>query len=301
MPKPTQSSLRLSTWAESEQGFTAAEKALLAMLALGLILMVSKIILQGSDRAASLAQTMLSQQNTSEGGLAQKDINSLGSGGRAGEHDDEGGNTDPMGPGYYAAGEKTREIGFFLRHPIKALQIGEVKSGSTNISTNAVRFATNDLGLKETDSHEGSEVNAFRHTLWQAEITERFGSQIAHEVGNAHEDDPFAISGERHNDTVFDSESQADQAVDLHNNEIGRRIGESKPGAKMNELAHSVLEEFHNQGLWVSEQGPDGKWHITQRKLPDEAYQTAKNRLAALNENGFDDKQEADRDKKGRN
>ena len=194
---------------------------------------------------------------------------------------------DPVGPGYYAAGQTTREIGFALRHPLIAIAIGSVSPGSLNISTNAARFSTNDLGLEETDSHEGSEVNAFRHTLWQAEITEDYGEQIAHEVGNAHEANPFAISGANRNTTNFSSESEADQSADLRNNEIGRSIGTTDNPVAMNELALQVLDYFHAHGLWVAEEQPDGTWSVVQRRISDERYTEAHRRLLELNEYGY--------------
>jgi len=43
--------------------------------------------------------------------------------------------------GYYRAKDNTRTLGFIARHPIAGSKIGLVSSGSTNISTNAVRFS----------------------------------------------------------------------------------------------------------------------------------------------------------------
>jgi hypothetical protein len=63
---------------------------------------------------------------------------------------------DPVGPEDLPS--TAREIGFAIRHPIIASKIGKVESGSTNISTNAARFATNDLGLQENDANEGSKL-----------------------------------------------------------------------------------------------------------------------------------------------
>src|SRR5690606_28839901 len=71
---------------------------------------------------------------------------------------------DPPGPGYYQANVNSRMIAFSVRHPIAAASIGTPSKGSTNISTNAVRFSTR-IGLTENDLHEGSQVNAFRHVL----------------------------------------------------------------------------------------------------------------------------------------
>ena len=59
---------------------------------------------------------------------------------------------DPIGPGYYTTNSKT--LGFSLRHPIAALSIGLPKKGSTNISTNSVRFSTR-IGLEENTQKEG--------------------------------------------------------------------------------------------------------------------------------------------------
>lgn len=203
---------------------------------------------------------------------------------------------DAVGPGYVATGSKSREWGFALRHPLAALAIGSVSSKSNNISTRAVRFSTNKLGLQETPSHEGSEVNAFRHTLWQADITKEHGVGIAKEVGNAHEDNPFAINGGNRKQTEFATSAKADESCDLRNNEIGRSIGQTADPVKMNQLALRVLEAFHDSGLWVSERTPGGKWRVVQKKVADAIYQEAKARLLVLNENGRDAAQQAEQD-----
>lgn len=207
---------------------------------------------------------------------------------------------DPVGPGHYAASQNTRTIGFALRHPWAAMAIGSVSSGSTNISTNAVRFSTNDLGLSENASHEGSQVNAFRHTLWQAEITNQYGADIAHEVGNAHETNPFAISGANASKREFDTLSQADEACDLRNNIIGRSLGNHDSPAAMNVAALAVLDYFHTTGLWVAQRNDAGKFVISQQLIPEDQYQEARRRLLALNANGFDAAQQGARDEAAR-
>lgn len=77
---------------------------------------------------------------------------------------------------------------FLLTHPRIASQIGAIERNGDNISSIADRVSER-LGLQQNDSGEGSEVNAFRHTFWQAMITAKFGGEIATEVGNAHEDE----------------------------------------------------------------------------------------------------------------
>ena len=186
---------------------------------------------------------------------------------------------------------KERTIEFGLSHPIIALNIGQFKSGSTNITTNAVRFATNDLGLNEKSSKEGSQVNAFRHVLWQATITKRYGIDIAREVGFAHEENPDAL-GERYSmehfkDVRFSKSADADQTCDLLNNIQGRIVGITTESEKMNKIALDVIDKYYTDGFWTSEQTENGTYKISKNKLTKKQYETAKKRLKLLDSDGY--------------
>jgi len=133
-----------------------------------------------------------------------------------------------------------KTISFGLRHPIISLQIGKVKPGvgNTNISTNASRFA-NAFDFEDNDAQEGSEVNAFRHTFWISIITSKWGENIGLQVGNAHEKNQNVIHEIKDiYSHRFKTLGDADQAVDLLNNVIGREIGKTTSIGKMaNRLA----------------------------------------------------------------
>lgn len=146
---------------------------------------------------------------------------------------------------------KVRTYLFGVRHPIIAGAIGKVKTGvkSTNISAVAVRFATNDLGLSENAPHEGSQVNAYRHALWQAMITARFGKSIAKEVGDAHEEDPDVDLSI----TKFDYLTDADQSIDLLNNQAGRAIGKYfDKNTSRKSIALATIDYYYETGLYVA-------------------------------------------------
>lgn len=97
--------------------------------------------------------------------------------------------------------------------------------GNTNISTNASRFA-NAFDFEDNDAQEGSEVNAFRHTFWISIITSKWGENIGLQVGNAHEKNQNVIHEIKDiYSHRFKTLGDADQAVDLLNNVIGREIG----------------------------------------------------------------------------
>ena len=185
---------------------------------------------------------------------------------------------------------------FALRRPIIALDIGKVVQGKdkTNISTNTVRFATNDLGLAENEVREGSQTNAFRHALWTATISNKYGAGIAREAVNSHEEWNIPSLGRAIKDfsetqipgLAFSSLSEADGIVDYLNNEIALQMGwdETIP---MNEIALAVLELYHNTGLWVAFEHEDGSYRIQKDILWNEQYDVAKARLGLLDKDGF--------------
>ena len=192
---------------------------------------------------------------------------------------------DPPGPGYYRARINFKYIGFGLRNPLAATKIGfGVNKGATDISTNATRFATRGeilYGSARKQEDRGSENGAFRHTLWQATITSEFGSRVALEAGNAHEKDPFTNLSVR----TFSSLDDADQTVDLLNNQIGRRIGSQNKNVNMKDLALQVLEEFKNNGLYTATE-KDKVWTVKKTKLSNEKYKQLQSLFNSLNENG---------------
>jgi RHS repeat-associated protein len=198
---------------------------------------------------------------------------------------DPDGHADEHSPPWLSS--KAREYIFAALHPGIAHQIGNVvpHQGVTNISTNAVRFST-DLGLQENASHEGSQVNAVRHTIWSATMTSKWGSDVAQGVGNAHEDNPNVDLSIR-TFTGKNAMDQADQSVDLLNNQIGQQIGSDHPDQSMPELTSAVLDYYHTNGLYTATPGADGTVNISQTKLSDQQYQSAKQSLSKMNDNGF--------------
>jgi hypothetical protein len=186
---------------------------------------------------------------------------------------------DPNGEGAW------EEFLFSINHPLAALAIGEFEHNATNISTDATRFAIN-IGLQENASRQGSPINAVRHALWQATITAQFGEQIAEEAGDAHEDNPHALDGiGTFLSAKIDNSKDADQAVDLLNNIIGRRLGAA--GASMKDLAREVLNYYHDYGLWTSTPIGNGSFAISITRLSDNQYQQALANLQYLDGNGF--------------
>ena len=177
------------------------------------------------------------------------------------------------------------EILFGLTHPLITLRIGiGVTKGAVNISTNATRFATRKeilFGSAEGQEDRGSENGAFRHALWQAEITSEFGPNIAKQIGDAHEKNPFIDM----NQTLFNSLNDADKSADLHNNIIGRTIGKENKGAGMKRIAIAVLNTFRDKGLYVAK-GVKGGYKLDFVKLNQNKYKQLLEIFEQLDDNG---------------
>jgi hypothetical protein len=93
-----------------------------------------------------------------------------------------------------------------------------------------------------TDQHD-NHADAFRHAYWNSLLAREFGEQFAADLTIAHERRPDA--------------SSATEAMDLYNNEIGRRIAVEHPDAGPAELSR-LVEEAVRDGQTVVV-GSDGR------------------------------------------
>jgi len=203
---------------------------------------------------------------------------------------------------------------FVFDNPNVALNINEDKRGSLLLTQNTTRFTTSlsqdsdDVRdykgdpiqysdwdgdrskLLENENHfgetgaenEGTQSNAYRHTLWQSEITAEFGEDNATKAGNAHELDfrvPYKGGG-------YDNLEEADSYVDQRNNEIGRMIGSQNPNMSQNELADKVLDYYYSNGLWELEKVGD-KYIPVIKTLPQEQYDELNEAVATMNRYGY--------------
>lgn len=202
--------------------------------------------------------------------------------------------TNNQKEGWIPTPTKLRTLAFGAHYPMAIRPIGRVKLGigETNITTTSVRFATGlELGEPEENESEGTQVNAFRHTLWQATITSRFGAEAATMIGNAHEENPYSVEviNEKYgiNNVQFATRLLADEAADLLNNIEGRALGGSTKGGTMKEMAQTVLDYYYNTGLWTAVKMDNGNYEVRKLKLSRMKYDNAVLLLSETDSNGF--------------
>ncbi|MBF6298801.1 hypothetical protein IU459_14795 [Nocardia amamiensis] len=101
---------------------------------------------------------------------------------------------------------------------------------------------------KKTVDTQANHADAFRHTYWNARMTEEFGEQWTKEYASKHE-------GRADNAAVR-------EAMDLHNNELGRKIAMENPGASRAELRDLVKDAVDRGDAVFIDQNQQLNWTI---------------------------------------
>lgn len=126
-----------------------------------------------------------------------------------------------------------------IRYSFDALKVNTAKNIAT--SQTEAKFGSNGLGDRS---------DAFRHGIWNAEMAVLIGKEKAELFATAHEDKD-----------VTGNESDgypkvAHKEMDLHNNEVGRTIGEKNNGASEGEMADIIYQNIYSvetQFIWLHE------------------------------------------------
>ena len=84
-----------------------------------------------------------------------------------------------------------------------------------DLSSNIPNQVVNEAGNSDLPGKDGGPYDAYRHLLWSAEMTRRYGEDIARFIAEAHEFDGRFRAGQ----------SPQSEAMDRNNNEIGIDIG----------------------------------------------------------------------------
>ena len=126
-----------------------------------------------------------------------------------------------------------------IRYPFDALKVNKAKEIATKQTER--KFGKNGLGDRS---------DAFRHGIWNAEMTVLIGSEKAELFATAHEDKD--TTGNESDGYTKDEHNK----MDLHNNEIGRKLGAdnlSSPEEKMAEIIYDEIMREDSLFVWLHE------------------------------------------------
>lgn len=124
-----------------------------------------------------------------------------------------------------------------IRYPFDALKVNQDKNIAT--SQTEIKFGYNGLGDRS---------DAFRHGIWNAEMTVLIGKQKAKLFATAHED--IDVAGNESDGYP----KSAHKEMDLHNNEVGRNIGDNNVTAsedEMSDIIYDVIYSENSQFIWL--------------------------------------------------
>ena len=124
-----------------------------------------------------------------------------------------------------------------IRYPFDALKVNTARNIATEQTDR--KFGYNGLGDRS---------DAFRHGIWNAEMTVLIGEEKAELFATAHEDKD--VTG----DESDGYPKTAHRDMDLHNNEVGRAIGEQNKDVSEDEMADIIYQDIYSgttQFVWL--------------------------------------------------
>lgn len=126
-----------------------------------------------------------------------------------------------------------------IQHPLSALKVNDAKNYA--IESTISRFGKNGLGDRS---------DAFRHGIWNAKMTKDIGYDLAEQFATAHEDKE--VSGSESDGYLKEQHKE----MDLHNNNVGRNIGQDNLEILDDELASIIYKEIMKENslfVWLHE------------------------------------------------
>jgi hypothetical protein len=153
-----------------------------------------------------------------------------------------------------------------LTHPLRAYKVWKISAQVREIANR--KISDPDLD----GDYAGGQVDAFRHILWMALLTQKFGANFARFIGEMHE---------RSNKRDFKKgrleEYQLPDAtsmmMDLLNNEIGIELGNRMPGISLQSLIEEVKKLILEGRAWVIKKDEDENFlDLNGNKIPKKLW-----------------------------
>ncbi|GAB2562007.1 DUF6973 domain-containing protein [Nocardia heshunensis] len=114
-------------------------------------------------------------------------------------------------------------------NPVNAYKFFEIKNDAEALGGAKDRMA-NKYTMENRDSHADGQADALRHSYWNARMTQEFGAEWTEKYATAHE--------------KTGGNPPAREAMDLYNNERGRIIAQSNPGASPEQLKTEIINSI---------------------------------------------------------
>lgn len=129
------------------------------------------------------------------------------------------------------------EKSWVLWHPFKAKKALKVSQRTLQLTD-----SIGELGIIGKD-RSGGQLDAFKHTLWMAKLSQDIGKKASLKLGKAHEKGNYkSYKKGRHEDGNLPDKISSD--MDLFNNHVGVQIGQDHSKAKDSELIEIIYKHI---------------------------------------------------------
>ena len=182
------------------------------------------------------------------------------------------------------------ELWWIVKHPFKALGVWTL----TKIAREEANRAITSPDLDH--DYSGGQVDAFRHILWMALITQRYGPKIARSLGGAYEKGNKLDYKKRRLEERYLPDA-ASMIMDFMNNEIGIEIGQRFPNISKESLIMEIKKVVLEGKAWklkkdskgnflslsgvpLNQQSWLGKWNTPKIIVPSDYGNEKENEIA---------------------
>lgn len=140
-----------------------------------------------------------------------------------------------------------------LLHPFKA-----PKALIATRECMAVYDKVKSSGLLGTDEN-GGELDAFRHALWMALLTQKIGGKKAAKLGKAHERGNY-LDFKKHRLEENELPDEMSSVMDLKNNEMGIATGKNCKLCSTDSLSGMIVNQIKQGGFWKMKKSNQGTY-----------------------------------------
>ncbi len=145
-------------------------------------------------------------------------------------------------------------------HPFIAKKVYKISIKAKQISdslANDIRF---------DGDKNGGQIDAFRHALWMAMLSQKYNWRKIYKLGIAHEKgNYYQYKKQKTEDGTLPDKISSD--MDLLNNDAGRQIGLDNKSANTKQLIEIVKQEVLSGNLWIIKKNKNGDFLDENNKI----------------------------------
>lgn len=164
------------------------------------------------------------------------------------------------------------------KYPKNLASLIEKVMDTAGLGNMSAQFHTSKQSKKDIPlKTRNAEINSFHNAFWKTVFTswEKPATQNLAQEDNLKSNTD--IEG-----NIYMRMDEADQAVDLANNQISQLVSGTHPQKTITGMASLLLDEFYNHGLYIVRKNNEGKFVTYKEKIPSQEYNSIKKVYAKL-------------------